>query len=349
MMMLTILALAAFGGQRYVQGEGLLIKTGSIEKAQSVYLGAYLANGHLPARETYRIGVPVDGIVTFLGAHVNEPVKKGERLATLKSQQLLALESEYIDALIEKEYYAHQLERLEPLSKSGTVARKHYFEAKNSLQKYEAKSGYLRKLLIEWGVKPEVIEKIAQEKKPVATLDINAPVSGKISEIDAKAMMYLQRGEPLMTLIDPKKVHLEVSLPLELAKSLKPGEKLYIDKQPVTVESIAPTVETRTQTVAVHLLIPGASTLMPGEKRNVKLYRVQSALSLPASALVDLDGAPAIFVKTPQGYAPHAVRLLSRTNTDAYFDAPGVKAGDTVAVTGVIALKGAYESSGSEE
>ncbi|WP_456401999.1 efflux RND transporter periplasmic adaptor subunit [Hydrogenimonas sp.] len=332
-----------FAAAKTVPGEGIGVRTETPQRSERVYLGSFLAKGALPAEKIYRIDAPVEGIVRNLSVHLYEPVKKGQKLLLIKSPELLELEAKYIETMIQVEYYEAELARLKPLYEAAVVAKKRYLEAQNTLTKYRTQSGFYRHLLVEWGVREAQVKRMAETKMPQATIEVTAPIDGMVDEMAVYPKMYVSRGEHMMTIVDPEGVHMVVALPLDIARRLTRGSKLYVGDTPVHVESIASSVDPRTQTVSVHLLSEKKSSLMAGEKRNVKLYWPKKAYRLPASALIDYDDRPALFVKSPKGYELHYVTLLSRSGNEVYILSPELTEKSEVAVSGVIALKGALE------
>jgi len=321
-----------------------VVQTTQPVQTQRIYLGSFLANGHLSANKIFRIDTPVGGIVEKLNANIYDTVQKGDLLVTLKSPKILELESQYIDALIEKEYYTNEVNRLKPLYKAAVVAKKSFLRAKNTLTKFTTKSDFYYHLLIEWGLSKSQADRITKTKKPIAKIKIFAPISGKISDLNIYPKMYVQDGTHLMTILNAAGTHLEVSLPATIAKRLHKNATLYISNTPVVVESIAAKLDSRTQTLAVHLLPIKSMHILPDEKRNIKLYWPKNAFVLPASAIIDFKGNNIVFIKKANAFAPIHVTVLGRNNDKVYVVAKELKKTSQVAVTGVITLKGTLES-----
>jgi len=338
-----IITAPLFAKELIVNGQNKMVKTAHPQPTERVYLGHFLAQGHLPAHEVYRIDAPVEGVIEFLNVRIYESVPKGCQLAVIKSPKLLELEAQYIDTLIEKEYYENEVARLKPLYDAAVVPKKRYLEAKNILAKYTTQSAFYYHLLIEWGLSKSQVDTIKKSKKPIPEIRITAPIAGKVADMNIYPKMYVERGGHLMTIVNPKEAHFEVALPLKIAKRLKPGAKLFVGDQPVKVESIAAMVDRRTQTVAIHLLPETAMEIMPDEKRNIKLYWPQNAFALPSSAVIDYNDQEAVFVKENGGFRLVPVTVLGRNSDRVYLISPSLKRGDEVAVSGVIALKGALE------
>jgi len=341
--LVTVASVSLMANTLVLKGENAMVKLQTPKITKSVYLGSFLAQGHLPANEIYRIDAPVEGVVEKLNVNIYESIKKRRLLAVIKSPKMLELESTYINLLIEKEYNENEVARLKPLYEAAVVAKKQYLKAQNTLAKYNTQTKFYYHLLQEWGLSKSQVERISKSKKPIPEIKIYAPIAGKIADLNIFPKMYLQRGEHMMTILNEKGAHLEVALPLSIAKRMKPGLKLYIQDMPVEVESIAAEIDTRTQTLSVHLIVNKPLFIMPNEKKNVKLFWPQKAFELPSSAVVEYNDKSAIFVKNKEGYKLLYVNVLGRNGDQVYVNAAGLSLNDKVAVTGAISLKGALE------
>ena len=333
------LSLSLVASELSVNGGSSMVKTALPTLTKSVYLGSFLAQGHIPATQVYRIDTPVEGVIETLNANIYEIREKNSLLAIIKSPKLLELEATYINFLIEEEYNENEVARLKPLYEAAVVAKKQYFKAQNSLAKYKTQTKFYYHLLQEWGLSQSQVEMIKKTKKPIASIKIFAPISGKISDLNIFPKMYLQRGEHMMTILNEKKAHLEVALPLNIAKKLQPGFKLFIGDTPVEVESIAAQIDTRTQTLAVHLLPKKSMDIMSNEKKNIKLFWPRSALKVPASAIIKYQDKSALFVKDKSRYRLVYVDVLGRSSGNVYLFSKNLHKNDEIAISGVISLK----------
>ncbi len=340
----TLVSLAPLAAQELiVTGQNNMVKTQLPEETHSVYLGSFLAQGYIPAQDVFRIDAPVEGVIERLNVNIYEPIKKGKLVAVIKSPKMLELESTYINLLIEEEYNAHEVARLKPLYEATVVPKKQYLKALNTLAKYETQSKFYYHLLQQWGLSKEQVDTIKKSKKPIPDIEVYAPIDGVINDLNIFPKMYVQRGEHMMTILDDNDAHLVVALPLRLAKRLKLNQKLYVGEKPVIVESIAAEIDSRTQTVAVHLLPEASMHIMLNEKKNIKLYWPQNAYKLPSSAIIDYNDSEAVFVKVSNGYKLIGVSVLGRNNENVYVISSALKAQDAVAISGVISLKGALQ------
>ncbi|MFT7860147.1 MAG: efflux RND transporter periplasmic adaptor subunit [Sulfurimonas sp.] len=346
---LNILVITAlFSSELSVSGKNPMAKLAKVQTTKNVYLGSYLAQGHLPANGSFRIDAPLEGLVERLSTNIYDDVKKGSVLAVIKSPKILELEADYINLLIEEEYNQNELKRLKPLYEAAVVAKKQYLMALNISKKYQSQIKFYRNLLQEWGLTSSQIATVTKTKKAITQIRIYAPISGKIADLNIYPQMYLERGEHMMSVVDTKSTHLELSLPISLAKKLHIGSALYIGTQAVKVESIAAKIDPRTQTIAVHLISDNEMVILPDEKKNIKLYWPKEAYKVPASAIVEFNSQAALFVETQKGYRLVNVEVISRDSNTVYLMKKGLGINDKIVVSGAIALKGALEAQGDD-
>lgn len=342
---LTLLTFSslAFANELILKSQNSMVKVANPKLTKSVYLGSFLAKGHLPADQIYRIDAPVEGVVKMLNVSIYEEVTKHTLLAVIKSPEMLELESTYINLIIEKEYNENEIARLEPLYKAAVVPKKQYLKAKNTLAKYQTQTEFYYHLLQEWGLSKKQVERIKRTKKPIPEIKLYSPIAGKISDLNIFPKMYLQRGEHLMTVLNDHSAHIEVALPINVAKRLKPGLKLYIEDMPVIVESIAAQTDARTQTLAVHLMPKKEMYILANEKKSIKLFWPQVAFEVPSSAVIEYDNKPALFIKNGSTFQLIFLNVLSRSSEKVYVKSSKLTQNTKIAISGVISLKGALE------
>ncbi len=336
-------SVALFAENTFIKGENKMVKLQGIKSVDSVYLGSFLAQGHLPADKIYRIDAPVEGVVEKLGAGLYENIKKRKIVAVIKSPKILELEATYINLLIEQEYNKNEVARLEPLYKAAVVAKKQFLKAKNTLKKYETQVDFYYSLLQEWGLNKKQVDTITRTKQPIPRIHIYAPIDGKVADLNIFPKMYLQRGEHMMTIVSKEGTHLEVALPKEIVSKLNGSSELIIGNEPFEVESIAAEVDTRTQTVAVHLVPKGTYKILPNEKRNIRLYWPRKALRIASSAVINYADKASLFVKEDGGYRLYPITQLGRDAKNVYFISTEIDGSEQVVVRGAISLKGALE------
>jgi hypothetical protein len=124
------------------------------------------------------------------------------------------------------------------------------------------------------------------------------------------------------------------------------GSKLNVLGRSLTAQILSRSaiVESGSQMVNLRALVQGKVSLVrPGEVLSVDLPSVATAgaWELPLSAVAH-DGKQAyVFVRTTDGFEARAVQVSASAGQRVRIQGP-VKAGEQVAVSGVVALKGAW-------
>ncbi len=317
---------------------GMQIETKMPQQVERLYLGSFLAIGYLPANSRYVIDAPVEGVVERLEAKIYQKVNAKAPLIEIKSPTILELEAEFIQTLIERDFYASELQRLKPLYQQAVIAKKVYLKALNEYKKYETKAKFYADLLRSWGLEKKQIRRIIASKKPLPVILIKAPISGEVADLAVHPKSYLQRGDHILTIVDVTKTHYEVLLPLGVASQLRKGMEVFVNNSAALVESIAPTVDQNTQSIAVHLLPKQGAKILPNQKVNVKLYLQKKAFLVPSSAVVDKEGAYGVYVKKGEGFVFVPVKILARGERGVYIEAK-LDPKAHIAVSNVVILK----------
>ena len=212
-------------------------------------------------------------------------VKKGQKLASIYSPELVTAQQELLEAIKYKETNP-------PL----------YQAARNKLRL--------------WNITDTQIDEIEQGQAPKTELDVLAPVSGVVKKRQVSLGEYVKEGTPLFELVDLSRVWIlfegyESDLPwikvgdkIEYTVSALPGES-YTGR----VKFIDPTVNPATRSVGIRL-----ETSNPGRKLKPEMFtngRItaqlplkESALSIPKSSVLWTGKRSVVYVKVPNTAQP---------------------------------------------
>ncbi len=189
------------------------------------------------------------------------------------------------------------------------------------------------------------IDKVAASGNPQDSLVLVAAQAGVVTEISARTGQRVDSASPLMRLAQTDTLWLEVQVPATEASAWPPGTKLKVKGRDIAASVVGSSalVATGSQMLAVRALVDGNSGLRPGELVSVETSMGNAATGwdLPLSALAR-DGAEAyIFVRTAEGFEARPVKVLASAGQRVRVQADA-KAGEQVAISGVVALKGAW-------
>jgi len=250
-------------------------------------------------------------------------VKKGQRLFTIYSPELVASEQEYLLAKA-------NLQRVSQSSVQGVSSG-----ADTLLHA-------ARERLLQWNLSEEDISKLEADGKPIANFRFTSPVSGYVTERMALPNAYVQPEMRLYTIADLASVWVEAQIFQEDAGRLKPGgaAEITVDAYPnrsfrARVEQVLPEINATTRTLRVRLSVPNPNLLLkPGMFVNVQLRSsLGRQLFVPASAVLQSGNRQVVFVSRGQGRLdPREVQLGIRTE-DGFVVLKGLQAGEVVAAS----------------
>ena len=137
------LSVAVYGAQiikiTKQQQNDLGVKSAQIKSANTTSFGPYNGVVVLDKKDIISISSNIDSMIKDIHVSKLQHVKKGQKLLTLKSQALLNLQREYIQALIESENINKNYERNTKLQSEGIISSKRLLESKNAKQSSDFK------------------------------------------------------------------------------------------------------------------------------------------------------------------------------------------------------------------
>jgi Cu(I)/Ag(I) efflux system membrane fusion protein len=236
----------------------------------------------------------------FFVSFVGQQVKKGERLFSVYSPDLVTAQQELVLA-------ARRLEAAKASERAGEVAT-----ARALVEAARAK-------LLLWDVPAETVARIEKTREVERAVTVRAPRSGTVIEKHVLPGMYVEPEMDLYVIADLSRVWVLVDLYEYEIPFVRPGQAASFS--PVGVDSAAggtaatvafvdPTLDPVTRTVKVRLEVPNeAGTLRPGGYGTVALsVPLPEAVLIPADAILDTGERSLVFVRAADGvFAPREV------------------------------------------
>ena len=234
-------------------------------------------------------------------------IRKGDRLFTVYSPDLVATQQEYL--------LAQQNQKLLQSSSVDGVATG-----------AATLSAAAEQRLQQWDVPASELAKLKETGKPVTDLTIYSPVSGYITERSALPNLYVEPSTRLYTVADLSRVWVNAQIFQDDIGRLKPGDRVAItvDSYPGriftgAIEEILPQVDMATRTVRVRLAIanPGLK-LKPGMFVNVDVKSsLGRQLVVPTSAVFQSGTRQLVFLDHGNGsLEPKEVTVGPRVGDD---------------------------------
>ncbi|MEW6322004.1 MAG: FixH family protein [Acidobacteriota bacterium] len=266
------------------------------------------ATGLLKADETRYTDVTlkIDGWVEDLFVdYTGRAVRKGERLFTLYSPELVAAQREYILAARARDH-AH----------AGTVA------AARALA--DGLLAAARDRLRLWDLTEEQIARLEQSGEPARTVTFYAPASGVVLEKTVVKGSRVMAGQTLFRLVDLSRLWLEADVYERELSVLGKGARSVVTLEAfpgeafdATLTFVWPLVDQATRTVRARFELPNpGARLKPGMFATVAIAEpTRNVLAIPADALLDTGVRQIVFVAEGEGYyAPRDVQVGARVD-----------------------------------
>lgn len=253
-------------------------------------------------------------------------VRKGERLFTIYSPELVSSEQEYL--------LARQNQKSFPPDMHAQAGAEN-MAAQEGGWLLEAAEERLR----QFGVPPQVIADLQQTGNVQRNIPIESPVSGYITERNALPNAYVQPDTKLYTVADLSTVWVNANVFQDAVGRLRPGDpaQVTVDAYPGRkfsgrIDQILPQVDPATRTVRVRLIFRNpAVALKPGMYVNVAIrVPLGRQLEIPASAVLQSGQQAIAFVDHGRGYLEPRTIQAGPQIDDSIVILSGLKAGEKV-------------------
>jgi len=328
------------------QVQALGIRTAPLQNQAESVRTSFPAQVVIPPNAEQVISSPVTGLISQLLVQPNQMVRAGAPLVRIASQELGQLQLQLLQANARATLARQAAKREQDLFGEGLIAQRRVQEAQAALQDAEATLKQAKTALRLSGMSMAAIDKVAASGNPQDSLVLAATQAGVVTEIKAKPGQRVDSATPLMHLAQTDTLWLEIQVPVAESASWAPGSKLKVQGRDITAQimSSSAMVASGSQMVVMRALVQGkAGQVRPGELLTVELPAAATAgaWDLPLSAMAHDGDQGYVFVRTPDGFEARAVKVSASSGQRVRVQGP-VKAGEEVAISGVVALKGAW-------
>ncbi|SKA46938.1 membrane fusion protein, Cu(I)/Ag(I) efflux system [Chitinophaga eiseniae] len=254
-------------------------------------------------------------------------VTKGQPLYRIYSEQLAALQQEYLLAAAQARQFPEDA-RFAQIEKG----------ARQKLALYDQSDAAIQQLLQSQKVNPYVTYPATQ--------------SGIVSELSVTEGQYVAEGGPVMRLEGYQQLWVEADLYPAEAEAVKPGQTVKVmvagweqEPQQMTVQFINPALQSGSQLMQLRGTIPNPDNRwQPGQQASI-LLPVKSkndVLALPVDAVIRDGKGTHVWIEKSKGKFEPRMVTTGMENYDAVEIADGLAAGDKVVVTGAYLLYSEY-------
>lgn len=322
---------------------GNAIGTAVNTKVQKSYPAQVVA----PANAEQVISSPVAGLVQQVFVQPNQNVSVGTSLLMVASPELGQFQLQLLQANTQKNLAQQTAQRERQLFAEGIIPKRRVQEAEAQLQLANANLQYAKSILQLSGMSTRSISSLINTGKLQSGITITAAKAGVVSEITAKQGQRIESATALMQVVQTNNLALDIQIPINESSNWTKGTRFTIQGKNGLVGRILstnPNASSTSQTITVKAALEGKTEQVRfGEFLSVSLPvpSVSGGWDLPLSALAYKNSQAYVFVRTNKGFEARPVSVIASAAQRVQVKGK-LQIGDQIAITSVVALKGAW-------
>ncbi len=291
------------------------------------------------------VSTVVGGVVQQIHVNSLQQVQAGSPVATLFSQQLMEMQREYLQLATQARLSKDKLSRDEALFNDGIIALGRLQESRAAATQAEVAANERFQALRAAGLSKTQLSNILITHALSPYLTVSAGVRGTLLELNLQVGQRIEAGMPVARISKDSALWIEFQASRQQAGQIRLGDLLQIKGCGMArVIAISPLVNSANQSILIRAqqaANDGCLQLNQFVEASHQSGRMSAdSVGVPAAALVRNGLDAFVFVKTAQGFDAVKVQVVPGS-ADKVWVSGKVKAGQAVAVTGIVAIKGA--------
>jgi membrane fusion protein, heavy metal efflux system len=309
----------------------------------------------LPAQQSEVVSMPAAGVVQAVLVAPMQTVRAGQPVVRIMSPQLVEWQREWLLAEAQARLAQSKSQRDEQMFAEGIVSEHRRNESRAQYEMAALAARERRQALRLAGFSEAALAQASSTSALSPQLTLVAPVGGMVLDISVTPGQRLEAGSPVALVGRAGRLAIELQASAQQARQLRVGDALAVEgcKLPARVAAISSQLSAATQSVQLRAALTGREDCL--RINQFVQVRWQGAagrageaatFNVPSAAVVQHGGQTYVFVRQPPGF--RAVAVKTGPGGDQTPILSGLKAGDEVAVKGVVAIKGAWLGLGPE-
>jgi len=298
----------------------------------------------------YHVVPQVSGIVRKTFKEVGDRIQTGDLLAILSSRELASAKAALLIAKSRLDLANANLARERRLFNKGITSKRVFLETQQTQIAAAVELDAARHRLLALGLKPGEIDAVLrhQEKTDLTRYELYAPASGQIIEKHAALGEFLQSDRSAFVLADLSRVWVQLTVYQKDLARIHAGQTVTIDAgygvppAEARIAYVSPVLDERARSALARVVLDNPDRRWrPGMfvSAEVTIAEKQVGLVVPASALVEVEGRPVVFVEEEEGhFEPRPVHVGERGYQRVEI-LSGLKPGDRFIAQGAFLLK----------
>lgn len=301
------------------------------------------------------VSTAVGGIVQQVLVNTLQAVERDTPVAILFSQPLMEAQRDYLHLAIQARLAREKLARDESLLGEGIISRSRMQDTRGAALQADLAAKVRYQALRAAGMSERAIRNIASSNSLSPQLTVLAGARGTLVALDIHAGQRIDAGMPIASISTGAALWIELQASRQQAVQIRVGDLLQIkDCGAAKVIAVSPQVNAANQSTVIRAqLLANAACLKPNQYVEASYggaSSVPGSIGVPAAAIVRNGAESFVFVRNEQGFEAVKVSVLSG-GADKVWVQPlqgNLAAGASVAVKGIVALKGSWLGLGAE-
>ena len=282
----------------------------------------------------------VSGKMNEILVHINEPVKKGQKLCIVESIEFIEIQKEYLESKALLTSKTADYERTKSLFEKNITSQKDFVQIESQYRVLMAKNQALKAQLNLLDVDFNRLE----NNELSNFLVIKAPIGGYISNLEINMGQFINSETLLLSIVDVKGAQLQFPVYSQYLDQIEEGQKIYFytserpdHKYVSSISSIGKLMQGQLQAALclAKLNVEDQNSLLPGMRVQVEILANEvEAMAVPHEAIITSDHKHYVLVRKGEQEAYHQLQKvrveLGRTSAD-YTEIIGLDTGEVLA------------------
>lgn len=308
----------------------------------------------IPPSQITVVSAPFSARIESIEVAQDQSVARGAVLVRLHSPMLIRAQSEFLQSVNQERFLQETLAREQALYSDRITSLKQIQATKNEHAQAMALATERRQILRDYGMSDDAIEGFLSTRVLDSKTVAASPVAGVVLDILVAPGQRVEAQAPLVKVARLIPLWLELQIPAQRAARFAPGIPVEVAGYGVSgrVVAVGTSADQATQAVTVRAEVAdGASGLKPGQFVEVLVDLASDgkrAWQVRPEAIVRRGKDAFVFVKTANGFRVQSVTVQEETR-EAALIVGALRGDESIAVRGLVALKGAWQGLGGSE
>jgi membrane fusion protein, heavy metal efflux system len=298
----------------------------------------------IPPGQIRVVAAPAAGLVEALLVSADEPARKNQAVASLRSPTIVEAQQRFLAAIADDALATDRLRRTQLLIEGKAIPERELNIAQAEAARAKASLDERTQLLSLMELSDAQIAELRATRRIVPTVTVYAPIAGTVVKRHTSPGERVDAAAPLFTIAELDPLWVELQVPASRLPNLTVGSEVSLPAQRAhgKVIRIGRTVDPATQSaIAVAEIGTAGASVWPGLAVNATVIvgsRTTGAdWSVPVQSVVRHRDRNWVFVRIPEGFRALPVQVVSESPRGVWLRG-NLRTGDRVATAGIIPL-----------